>query len=486
MTALETPLETQDIQGIILTGYSHLPFSCYSFLQITHPPKAKAWLRDILPQVTHSNWQKQENGKAIKPKSALNIAIAPEGLTQLGFPKDFLDKTFPAEFLEGMAEPSRAKRLGDLGINAPGQWDAPWHTHNIHLLLILQVSADEQNVTPEEWRSQGLAKLHRHYERYRQQFEAAGLREVLLETGYIAQDKKEHFGFHDGIAQPEIKGMPKEIKAGQFVVEPGEFLLGYRNQDGNFPPTPIVPSVEDAANTLQTVPTQTTYKDFGKNGTYLVFRKLSQDVAKYRKYFSDRFSEAQTKERALAEAKIVGRWPSGAPLVLSPEADTPDLANENNFYYQDADPHGLKCPMGSHIRRTNPRDSLSTNPQDSLSNTNRRQIIRRGVIYGDVLPEGQLEDDGQPRGLLFLCMNADIRRQFEFIQQTWVNNPAFNNLKDERDPLMGYNPDGSDRKMTIPQEPIAQKCSLPNFVTLKGGGYFFVPSLSALGFLAER
>jgi Dyp-type peroxidase family len=487
MTASEIGLETSDIQGIVLTGYSHLPFSCYCFLQIANPLQAQAWLRDILPQVTHSDWQKTEDGKAIKPKSALNIAIAAEGLKQLGFPAESLDTTFPAEFREDMLEPSRAYRLGDVEINAPELWDEPWRTRKIHLLLILQVSADEStdghNLSPSEWRSQGLEKLNRHHELHQQKFEAAGLKEILYETGYVAQDHKEHFGFHDGIAQPEIKGMPKAVKPGQFIVEPGEFLLGYRNQDNNFPPTPTVSASQDPTNILQNLPTQGVCKDFGKNGTYLVYRKLYQDVAKYRRHFRDRFPEPQA--RSLAEAKAVGRWPSGAPLLLSPDSDAPDLANENNFYYQDADPHGLKCPMGSHVRRSNPRDSLSTNKEDSLKNVNRRQIIRRGVIYGDVLPEGQLEDDGQPRGLLFLCINADIRRQFEFIQQTWINNPYFNNLHNERDPLVGYNPDGgSDRKMTIPQEPIAQKCSLPNFVTMKGGGYFFVPSLSALRFLS--
>jgi Dyp-type peroxidase family len=493
MTAQETPLETSDIQGIILTGYSHLPFSCYSFLQITDCSKAQEWLRGILPHVTHSDWQKLENGKATKPKSALNIAIASEGLKQLGFPADSLRETFPAEFQEDMLESSRADRLGDVGINAPKYWDTAWHTRNIHLLLILQVSAEEfanePNLSLQEWRVRGEEKLHRHYEAHKQKFETAGLKEVLFETGYVAQDRKEHFGFRDGIAQPDIKGMleikeQSAVKPGQFVAENGEFLLGYRNEDGNFPPTPTVPASRDPANVLKDLPTPNIYKDFGKNGTYLVYRKLYQDVAKYRQHFSDRFSEAQAKERSLAEAKMVGRWPSGAPLLLAPEADAPNLANENNFYYQDQDPHGLKCPMGSHIRRTNPRDSLSTDPKDSLKNVNRRQIIRRGVIYGDVLPEGQLEDDGQSRGLLFLCVNADLRRQFEFIQQTWINNPYFNNLHNERDPLVGYNPDDSDRKMTIPQEPIASKCSLPNFVTMKGGGYFFVPSLSALRFLA--
>jgi Dyp-type peroxidase family len=488
-TSLETPLETSDIQGIVLTGYSHLPFSCYSFLQITNPSQAKTWLQEILPHVTHSDWQKLENGKALKPKSALNIAISAEGLKQLGFPADSFRQTFPTEFQEDMMESSRTKRLGDVGINGPENWDAPWYNRAIHLLLILQVSADEfanePNLSLQEWRARGAEKLHRHCEAHKQKFEAAGLKEVLCETGYVAQDRKEHFGFHDGIAQPEIKGIPKAAKPGQFLVEPGEFLLGYRNEDGNFPPTPTVLAIQDFADVLKDLPTPSAYKDFGKNGTYLVFRKLYQDVAKYRQHFRNRFPEEQAQARSLAEAKMVGRWPSGAPLVLAPEADAPDLANENNFYYQDKDPHGLKCPMGSHVRRTNPRDSLSTDPKDSLKNVNRRQIIRRGVIYGDVLPEGQLEDDGQPRGLLFLCLNADIRRQFEFIQQTWINNPYFNNLQNERDPLVGYNPDDSDRKMTIPQEPIATKCSLPNFVTMKGGGYFFVPSLSALRFLAE-
>lgn len=475
-------LETSEIQAIILTGYSHLPFSCYSFLKINDSEKAKAWLQRILPEVTHAQWTNPE-GRVVKPQTALNLAVAPAGLQQLGYPAD-LSTTFPAEFVEGMAEPSRARRLGDVGMNAPEQWEAPWPTPDIHLLLILQVAADCQELPSEEWRFRGQEHLSRHYETYRQQFEHSGLQEIALETGYVAQDNKEHFGFRDGIAQPEIKGMPRKNSKGQLQIDPGEFLLGYRNVDQNFPPTPTVIAETDRANVLPAlpVPGKPNLKDFGKNGTYLVYRKLYQDVAKYRQYFQERFPSDQQAAQ-LAQAKMVGRWPSGTPLLLSPEKDNPHLTHKNHFYYQEKDPHGFRCPMGAHIRRTNPRDSLTEDRDESLRNVSRRQIIRRGVSYGNPLPEGHPEDH-QPRGLLFLCFNADIRRQFEFIQQTWINNPSFNNLQNERDPLVGYNPDSSDRKMTIPQDPIAEKCSLPNFVTLKGGGYFFVPSISALRYLA--
>jgi Dyp-type peroxidase family len=235
---------------------------------------------------------------------------------------------------------------------------------------------------------------------------------------------------------------------------------------------------------------ETALKDFGRNGSYLVFRKLEQDVVGFRQYFRDQFDSPAMQQ--LMAAKVVGRWPSGAPLTLAPDQDplwdqdpTNDwLGDSNRFTYHPDDPEGFRCPFSAHIRRTNPRDSLGSDPAESTISSRRRRLLRRGAIYGDRLPDGIFERDHQPRGLLFFCINANIRRQFEFVQQTWVNNPTFNGLYNERDPLMGNNPDGSDRAMTIPQSPLCKTLGLPNFVTLKGGAYFFLPSLSALNFLA--
>ncbi|WP_404790487.1 Dyp-type peroxidase [Altericista sp. CCNU0014] len=467
-------LDLSDIQGIIASGYGHLSHSRYLFLQIEEASKAKGWLRSLLRDrhITSSLWGE-------KPPTAVNLAVTYAGLQALEAPAELL-QSFSKEFIEGMTEPNRTRQLGDFGINAPDRWEQPWQPDTtVDLLLILQATA---------------ADLGALDDAYRAQLGPNGLKLLAVETGYIPVDSREHFGFHDSISQPAIEGSPKAEKTrinAQDLIKAGEFILGYLNEDGNYPSTPTVPVAQDPTHSLSLLP-QTALKDFGRNGSYLVYRKIAQDVAGFRRYFQDTFSTPE--ERLLMMSKIVGRWPSGAPLVQAPDADPlgdrlPDndfLANSNDFAYGPEDPQGFRCPFSSHIRRTNPRDSLGQDASESIKSSRRRRLLRRGAVYGDPLPEGVIEDDGQPRGLLFFCINANIRRQFEFVQQSWVNAPTFNGLYDERDPLVGYNPDGSLRTAIVPKEPLSQSLSLPNFVTLKGGAYFFLPSLSALTFLATE
>lgn len=191
-------------------------------------------------------------------------------------------------------------------------------------------------------------------------------------------------------------------------------------------------------------------------------------------------------------AKFVGRWPDGAPLVLAPKRGNERLReplNHNDFGYREMDANGYRCPVGAHIRRVNPRDSLGGSPQESIRTVNRHRLLRRGALYGEKLREGDNEDE--PRGVLFFGVNTDIERQFEFVQQTWINNPKFGGLNEDRDPLLGNNKDGLSEedegpwRMTIPQVPVRRRLdSLPRFVTVRGGGYFFMPSISALSFFA--
>jgi Dyp-type peroxidase family len=474
-TQASVNLELQDIQGIIVSGYGHLSHSKYLFLGIEDAGKAKAWLRSLLQRQQITSSQRRID---TRPLQAVNLAVTWSGVQTLGGSEDLL-QSFPKEFIEGMTEPNRSRQLGDFGINAPTQWEHPWqpNAEPIDLLLILQ--ATETDLEPLS-------------EQYQAQLALNGLKLLTLETGDIPLNHKEHFGFHDSISQPVIEGKPQGSNSRpnpQDLIKAGEFVLGYLNEDGNYPPTPTVAIAQDQTQVLSLLP-ETALKDFGRNGSYLVFRKIAQDVAGFRKYFQESFSTPEEGERMAA--KMVGRWPSGAPLVQAPEADplkdyddTNDgLADSNDFIYRPEDAQGLRCPFSSHIRRTNPRDSLGQNAEESIKDTRRRRLLRRGAVYGDFLPEGVTEDDGTPRGLLFFCINANIRRQFEFVQQGWVNAPTFNGLYNERDPLVGYNPDGSNRTMIVPQDPLSKSLSLPNFVALKGGAYFFLPSLSALGFLA--
>jgi Dyp-type peroxidase family len=228
--------------------------------------------------------------------------------------------------------------------------------------------------------------------------------------------------------------------------------------------------------------------DFGRNGTYLVARQLEQDVFGFRRFVRhaapalDGRSGPEAEERLAA--KLVGRWRSGAPLVRSPHRDDADLATDNAFGYAAVDPYGERCPIGAHIRRANPRDALTSEPGRALEITNQHRIIRRGRVYGKGLPDDATEDDGVERGLFFLCVNANIERQFEFVQQTWLNNRKFGQLYDDQDPVMGTPPDDGGI-FTVQRSPVATRVhELPNFVTVRGGAYFFLPGLRALRALA--
>ena len=220
----------------------------------------------------------------------------------------------------------------------------------------------------------------------------------------------------------------------------------------------------------------------GRNGTYVVFRKLHTKVAAYRQYL--RAKAADREEEALLGAKMVGRWQGGAPLALSPDRDDPELGSDpqrnNDFHYGD-DPRGFKCPVGAHARRANPRDALDS---DGSVNVRLHRMIRRGTSYGPELPEGVLEDDGADRGIIFVFVGAHIKRQFEFVKTQWLNDGIFIGAPSEADPLVG--PGDGTTSFTIPQRPIRRRLQdLPPFVTTRGGEYFFAPSLSAMRWLAE-
>ena len=202
-------------------------------------------------------------------------------------------------------------------------------------------------------------------------------------------------------------------------------------------------------------------------------------------------------------ARSVGRWPSGAALALAPLADDPALRDRNDFFYRD-DPDGLACPLGAHVRRTNPRDDIKPYPAaESLSMSEAHRLLRRARVFGPTLldPKALADaasdasrttmvaptDDRPARGIHFFCVNASIRSQFEFVQQTWCNNPRFGGLNDNKDPISGDNnrKDEPSSHMTIPARPLRLRTSaLPRFVTVKAGAYLFMPSLRALRFLA--
>jgi deferrochelatase/peroxidase EfeB len=207
---------------------------------------------------------------------------------------------------------------------------------------------------------------------------------------------------------------------------------------------------------------------------------LYQRVAAFRQYLKANATSAEDEE--FLAAKMMGRWRSGASLASCPVHDDPalgaDPAKNNAFLFREDDPLGYKTPLGSHIRRVNPRDAAVAGV------TRIHRMIRRGTAYGPALPHGVLEDDGVDRGLMFAFVGANLGRQFEFVQSEWMNDSAFFGGKEEQDPIAGA-ADG-DGIFPIPRRPIRKVLkALPRFVVTRGGEYCFLPSLRALRWLGD-
>ena len=299
---------------------------------------------------------------------------------------------------------------------------------------------------------------------WRAQEQLPGVELIWRQECYQLPTGRTSFGFKDGIGQPAVEGSGRpSSNPHERPLKAGEIILGYPDETGELPPMPT-PEV------------------LGRNGTYVVVRKLHTKVAAYRRYLRDR--AATRADEALLGAKMVGRWQSGAPLALAPTGDDPELGQDalrhNDFGYAD-DARGLKCPLGAHARRANPRDAFD---DDGGVNVRLHRMIRRGTSYGPILPEGVLDDDGLDRGIVFVFAGANLKRQFEFVKTQWLNDGIFVGAPAEKDPLVGAN-DGSG-SFTIPQRPIRRRLTeLPPFVVTRGGEYCFAPSLPALKWLAD-
>ena len=468
------PEDMKDIQGFVMSGYAHLPCVSYVLLRVVDAAAARGWLSHLVSEVTTSEG-KQEI-------SSLNIALTYHGLSALGLEKSALG-SFSRPFIEGMTTPHRSRILGDNNDdNTPDKWDWGGNKSEPIDLLLLLFAQDEPTLD---------AVIKDQEAKY----QTGGLAKVAALRAGRQPDIHEHFGFADGLAQPAIEGtfQTKDALAGN-VIKAGEILLSYTNDYGEPADSPMV-SLESDSNGLLPEPppptgsdgSQLSTRDLGRNGSYLVFRQLAQHVARFCQFLEKatlqpdgQFDSGASTKLA---AKFVGRWQSGAPLVLSPDGDNPELARADDFAYRETDERGFKCPIGSHIRRSNPRDSLGPTAAKAKATANRHRILRRGRSYGD-RPKDRLVDDGIERGLHFLCLNSDIERQFEFVQQTWCNNPVFGGLNGEVDPLVG-NLTRGDEIFTVPADPLRTRVhNLERFVTVKGGAYFFLPSISALRYLA--
>ena len=434
-------LEIDDIQHILLTRTPAMT-GRYEFLSFDKPTGGRAWLVELLDRV-----QSAADVQATMDSSRrwVTLAFTWTGLRALGVSEESL-ATFPDEFRQGMA--ARADILGDTGANRPDNWVGGLAGDDLHAIAIL-FARDE---------AERLRCVSEHDKLVARCDGVRVLSYLDLNATPPFNYAHDHFGYRDRLSQPVIEGSGEQPTPGSGApLKPGEFILGYPDEEGRIPNLPQ-PEV------------------LSRNGTYLAYRRLQEHVALFRDYLRDHADTPEEQE--LLAAKFMGRWRSGAPLVLAPEHDDPALGTDplrnNDFNYKTMDPHGYAVPLGAHARRLNPRDTAV--------NMNRRRMIRRGATYGPALPDGA-PDDGVDRGIAAFIICASLVRQFEFAQNVWINDRTFHELGNERDPICG-NQDGT-LEYKIPKRPIRKVLKgLPAFTTLKGGAYFFLPGLKALRYLA--
>lgn len=474
-------LQVEDIQGNLLRGYGKMPYASFLLLSIENVRQTREWLRTL----------DVRSGSSLSEglETCSNIATSSAGIEKLGLAKYAVDM-FAGEFREGMTATNHRRRiLGDTGDSSPDQWQWGGPGNPPVDLLFMCYATTEAGIRD---------VVGSHEAR----LEACGLRLVKRLESSVIPDGKEHFGFKDGIAQPAIDGF-HDGALKHNTVAAGEFILGYRNAYGQLTDRPLLRREDDPHDVLAPVEDDEQLRDFGRNGSYLVFRQLGQDVQGFWRYIDANVKPAEGESKAAARirlaSKMMGRWPNGGPLV-KPEytGDSPDSRDNDFLYVRNNDQEGHRCPIGAHIRRTNPRDALDPKPGSdrSIEIGKRHRIIRRGRPYGP--PVAQSVDpadilaatDGadHERGLHFLCFNTHIGRQFEFIQHTWVNNPKFDGLYDDDDPIIGSRGEGGGPTaggFTIQDEIRERYSNVPRFVHVKGGAYFFMPGIRALRYLAS-
>jgi Dyp-type peroxidase family len=455
--ATAQPMDLADIQGNILRGY-RVHHARHFALAVTSVAGGRAFLAGLVsgdeahsPQVTTAeHWNE-------RPEYFLNLGITHAGLAALGLAADTL-ALFPPAFVQGPAQ--RAASLGDVGSAAPAHWEVGGPNQTAHLVVSLYTDEHLSH------------RLDAQTARLRALFAQHGLQETWCHDATALPAGAVHFGYKDGIAQPRIAGTPGHQPPDlQPVSAPGEFLLGkgYVNQYlGNF------------AGDLPAA--------LADNGTYAALRLLKQDCAAFERVIEQGAQQANM-DKELVAAKLMGRWRDGSPLTLAPDAPNPAMGRErlNRFdfapntdrpaYFDDN--KGLRCPVGSHIRRLNPRGALVTGKPHS------RRIVRRGMPYGPAFDPAQ-PDDGLERGLLGLFICGDLEMQFEFLISVWANDDiATAGLRGTRDPILGAQPPEGGR-FDIPTDdqrnPV--RLTVPRLVETRGSLYLFIPGINALKTLA--
>jgi len=506
---MASAVDYSDVQGLVRFGFAHMSEAVYLLLQVRNPAAARAWLGQA-PVTSAAD-------KNPIPTTALQIAFTRQGLEALRVPQQVI-AGFSAEFVSGIAgDADRSRRLGDTGTNAPESW--LWGGANKVPHALVMLFAEDGQL--DSWQQSISSPL----------FHGAFEEIARLTTSDLGG--REHFGFIDGISQPQIdwaRTRTVSVNGNQLdygnVACLGEFLLGYPNEYSRYTERPLLDSSDPGSDELPGAEDQPGKKDLGKNGTYVVMRQLQQDVRGFWQYVDGAAKALHETGYGLAEAMLGRKLDDGAPLVpltQSPIAGVGDAgstarrnkdARLNQFTYE-SDPDGTSCPIGAHIRRGNPRtvdlpghsEGIfsqavhllgfgETNLREDLAASVRfHRVLRRGREYGPALTPGEalepLPPNDPERGLHFIALNANIERQFEFVQNAWMARTKFDGLTEESDPLLGNREPVKGCPFTntfsIPQQGKARRrlTEMPQFVTVRGGAYFFMPGIRALRYLSK-
>ena len=512
-------VEWDDVQGILYRGYKTHKNSKSIILKIVDRQKAGVWLAELSTQIASGN--DVADIENLKCPWLMTLSFTHSGLKTLGVDEEILQQ-FSLEFREGMAPlpeegeftTRRSGMLGDSGCSAPDIWR--WGGYefvgkdenriakpvdNVHILLNLY--AINKSALDEKFDC-----LMSSNSGVELSVANSNNKEFYSDIStHLREDNCEQFGYRDGISQPIIQGMPawdcmNENDQNLHRIAPGELLLGYPNERG--------------------LRTKASF-EFGKNGSYLVVRQLQQDVNGFHGMLKINAENLRDYEDAEAgknwiAARMMGRQFSGEPIAnASKKFEIPPVPKilrtgdeeeieyqdgpfgkvtgeryASDFYYLADDKDGLTCPLTSHIRRAFPRDTLIGDPELALKIAKRHRILRRGRLYGVNPDTPEKQGNGMSEatsdnscGLLFMAFNADIAEQFEMIQHSWLNNRHSGYQYDEVDPVAGQGKEET-RHFTVQQRPANIKLAgMSEFITVCGGGYFFMPGISTLQELAK-
>jgi deferrochelatase/peroxidase EfeB len=532
-------LDLSDIQGNILTAYGKagFPKARYILFHVDQPAAGRNFVASLLPMITTAlRWRSKRDNAPTgavavpRPEVTVNVAFTSGGLAALGVSPRTLN-AMPDEFLEGMR--SRAPMLGDALNDGAlrSTWDQVWTAadpgddddpYAIHILVQLnaQMQGDGRPVAALDLKYQEIAELcdgggvkmllgHNPPGASPQPFQELSAILAPRPEGGVRPLMKEHFGFTDAISDPVFEGQypdghARDYATGNGAVDgkgrwrplaTGEFLLGYPDE-------------------AQEMPAAAMPNGFSRNGVFMAYRKLHQNISAFHAFIDEnapRFDAVfgigdLEAARETLLAKIAGRWSDGVPLTLAPtyrewnafNARYPDVSPDedpakwairnramSDFRYN-KDKAGFGCPVASHLRRANTRDGMAPTAAQGSDLNNRRRILRRGLPYGDA--------DTDEHGIVMLVHCASLFRQFEFVQQQWLNYGLDAGVGSDTCPMVGNHASGEGRapkaKYVIPYGPGADRPpfiveGIPQFVEVRGGEYFFVPSVSALGMIAR-